>query len=83
MKVLEEGKWKMPWSMEMVCAEKECGAKLLIEEGDVLPTYNSSPARYEVVCAVCGSKLFVPPALIPLRVKTAVDKKKKWSTSDW
>lgn len=82
MKVLEEGKWKTPWSMEMVCSEKECGAKLLVEEADVKPVYNSSPAKYEAVCAVCGSKLSVPSALIPLRLKTEVDKNKMWSGSD-
>ena len=82
MKVLEEGKWKMVWSMESLCSEKECGAKLLTEEGDVSAVYDSSPAKYSALCPVCGSCLYLPVASIPLRVKVEADKKKKWSPFD-
>ncbi len=81
MKVLEEGKWKMVWSMELMCSEKECGAKLLVEEGDVKSVYDSSPAKYSAECPVCGSVLSLSPPLLPLRLKATVDKKKKWSSS--
>lgn len=82
MKVLEEGKWKMVWSMELMCSEKECGAKLLVEEGDVKSVYDSHPAKYLAQCPVCGSAFSLSPLLLPLRLKAAVDKKKKWSLSD-
>ncbi len=82
MKVLAEGKWKMLWSMEVMCSEKECGAKLLAEEGDVSAVYDSFPSKYSLVCPVCGSCLYLPPASIPLRVKAEADKKKKWSSCD-
>lgn len=83
MKVLSEGKWNMIWSMEAMCSEKECGAKLLVEEGDVKSVYDSWPAKYSAVCAVCGSELSVPAPAVPLRVKAAADKKKKWASSSW
>ena len=76
MKVLEEGKWKMVWSMELPCSEKECGAKLLAEEEDVKAVYNSSPAKYSCSCPVCGSVIYIPPSGIPLRVKAVADKSK-------
>ncbi len=82
MKVLEIGKWKIPWSMEVMCSEKEYGTNLLIEEGDVSAVYDSLPARYSLVCPVCGSCLYLPPASIPLRVKAEADKKKEWSYRD-
>lgn len=82
MKVLEEGKWKMVWSVEVPCSEKECGAKLLVEEADVKAVYDSTPAKYSSECPVCGSVLFLSSASIPLRVKAVADKKKKWSSCD-
>ena len=66
MKVLEEGKWKMLWSMEVVCHEDQCGAKLLVEEVDVKGVNFSSPAKYSCKCAVCGSVFDLPPS-DPLR----------------
>ncbi len=82
MKVLEEGKWKMAWSMEVVCSEKQCGAKLLVEESDVTAVDYSSPAKYSCECAVCGSVLNLPPAEIPLRVKAVADKGKLYRDYD-
>ncbi len=83
MKVLEEGKWKMVWSVEVPCSQKECGAKLLVEEADVAPVDYSDPAKYSCVCPVCGSEISLLASSIPLRVKKVADKKKKWSSSDW
>ena len=81
MKVLEKGKWEMPWSMEVMCAEKECGAKLLVEETDVKAVDYSSPSRYSAVCPVCCETLFVPAASLPLRVRKVADKSKKYSSA--
>ena len=84
MKVLAEGKWKKPWSMEVVCSEKDCGAKLLVEESDVKAVDNSSPADYFVKCAVCGEVVYVKAAFLPKWVKGDADKGKKyWNSGGW
>jgi hypothetical protein len=53
MKVLKEGNWKNPWSMEMVCDEHDCGATLLVEEEDVKPVDYSKKKDYYAECLVC------------------------------
>ncbi len=84
MKVLGEGKWKKPWSMEVVCAEKDCEALLLIEVADVSAVDNSSPASYSSVCMVCNSKIHLKSSSVPKWVKNASDSKKKyWSSGSW
>ena len=80
MKVLEEGKWKNPWSFEAICSEKECGAKLLVDEGDVVAKDYSR--FYSVDCPICESNIVIPGNLIPVRVKRPIDKKRKWPSYD-
>ena len=85
MKVLAEGKWKMPWSLEVVCSEKECEAKLLVDEADVKAVDYSNPASYSVLCPVCNSKSSLCESSVPKWVKWEADKKKKVSSggSSW
>lgn len=78
MKVMKEGKWNVPWSHEYACST--CEAVLLVEESDVKPTYNEM--KYHFVCCVCGKDTEVPHKDLPLRVKEALDKKRKWSSYD-
>src|SRR3989338_1414633 len=82
MKVLEEGRWKMPWSMETTCSQKQCGAKLLVEEGDVRPIdYGNG---FYAKCAICGTSVNIPVSALPLRMQIALNKKRKHSSStDW
>lgn len=80
MKILAEGKWKNPWSMEIDCSEKECGAKLLLEEGDVRAKDYSR--LYSAECPICESSIIIPGNAIPLRVKQPLDKKRKWPSCD-
>lgn len=77
MKVLKEGKWHVPWSMEMVCPESSCDATLLVEEVDLKPVDNGT--GYYSICAVCGHHVPVPAKDLPLRVKEVLDKKRKYS----
>jgi hypothetical protein len=80
MKVLKEGKWNIPWSGNATCPT--CEAELLVEEADVKPTYNHM--SYFCECAICGKVITLKAGDLPLRVKEAVDKKRKWSSSsDW
>ena len=79
MKVLKEGKWNLPWSGTFSCPT--CEAELLVEESDVKPTYNAM--SYYCECAVCGKEIPLKMKDFPLRLKEAVDKKRKWSSSDW
>ncbi len=82
MKVLEEGKWKMVWSAEMVCSEKSCEAKLLVEEADVKAVdYSSSRNDFYAVCAVCGANMNVAASALPLRMKKELNAKRKYSSS--
>lgn len=81
MKVLEEGKWKQMWSMEMVCPEKQCGAKLLVEEADVKAVNYSSRNDFYAECAVCGGSLVITSVMLPLRMSKELNKKRKYSSS--
>ena len=81
MKVLEEGKWKTPWSMEALCPEKQCGAKLLIEEGDVKPVDYASQNTFYAECPVCGTGVDIPGVVLPLRIQRMLNKKRKYSSS--
>lgn len=82
MKVLEKGKWKMPWSTEALCPQKECGAKLLVEEADVKPVDYSSRNDFVAECAICGDTIPIKVAEIPLRLQKALNKKRKYSSWD-
>lgn len=80
MKVLKEGKWNVPWTMEVDC--RTCEARLLVEEPDVKPVDNES-TKYYCVCAICGKHVDLPCKDIALRVRETVDKKRKfWSSGD-
>jgi hypothetical protein len=81
MKVLEEGKWKQVWSMEMSCSEKQCGAKLLVEEADVKPFDYSSKNDFYAECAVCGARMSITSLMLPLRMQRDLNKKRKYSSS--
>jgi len=81
MKVLKEGIWNIPWTSSESC--DTCKAELLIEEGDVKPTYNRGSSYY-FICVVCGKSNTLRTERIALRVREAVDKKRGWSSSsDW
>lgn len=78
MKVLEQGNWNNPWSSEMHCSEKNCNAKLLIEEKDVQPVHYSS--GFCAYCMVCGSSVHIPIVSLPKRVKDVAEKGRKHSS---
>lgn len=82
MKVIEKGNWDNPWSMEIRCCVSSCGAKLLVEENDVKPTYNNCSDKYYCVCMICGKSIPIVHSEIPLRVKEVVDKKRSYSYTD-
>lgn len=82
MQVLKEGKWKLPWTMEVVCLNSACEATVLVEEGDVLPTYNQS-SKYECKCVVCGRTIGLPTSQISLRVQEMANPKRQYSSSGW
>lgn len=82
MKVLEKGNWENPWSMEMNCSEKSCGAKLLVEEVDVKPVDYGSDFYAE--CMVCGQHISILKNSLPLRLAKAAEKGRKYrSSSAW
>lgn len=80
MQVLKEGKWKLPWTLEVVCTNTSCEATLLVEEGDVLPTYNQM-TKYECKCSVCGRTVNLPTNKIAPRVQEAANPKRQYSSS--
>lgn len=81
MKVLEEGKWKHVWSMEMSCPEKQCGAKLLVEEADVKPVDYSFNDDFYAECGVCGACMYITSLVLPLRLQKELNKKRKQRSS--
>lgn len=77
MKILKEGKWNLPWTMEADCPT--CEARLLVEEPDVKPTHNTM--AYFCACMICKKQINLSAKDLPLRVKEEVDKKRTWSSS--
>lgn len=78
MKVLNPGKYAV-WTLERVCTgdgngEGGCGAKLLIEEGDLYHTYSShydgsSETYITFRCCNCKCPTDVPQRLVPPHIK--------------
>lgn len=81
MKVLKEGTWKNPWSMEKVCPEKQCGAVVMVEESDLAAVDYSAYNDFYVECVVCGTKISFKPVEVPLRIQHMLNKKRKYSSS--
>ena len=79
MKIIKQGIWNVPWSGEYDCPT--CKAKLLVEEGDLKPQDNSHVTYCS--CEICGHMIVVPEKDLPLRVKEAIGKKRKWTSSAW
>ncbi len=80
MKILKEGKWHLPWTTEAVCGT--CEARLLVEEPDVKPTFDATNKFYWV-CAICGKENDLPAKELTQRVREAVEKKRRYASSDW
>lgn len=72
MKVLKEGKWNVPWTMEVTCTT--CEARLLVEEGDVR-THTYHATGFTCTCSICGKTVHLAEKDIALRVREEVEKK--------
>ena len=81
MKVLKEGTWKNPWSMEKVCPEKQCEATVMVEEPDLAAVDYSSYNDFYAECSVCGTKIKLKSEEVPLRIQYVLNKKRKYSSS--
>lgn len=79
MKVLEKGNWENPWSMEVVCEEKSCGARLLVEEKDVKPVDYS--VGFYAECMICSHHISIPKNSIPARLVRSAEKGRKYRSS--
>ena len=90
MKVLEKG---CGWSLKQVCTGKGngnggCGAKLLIERGDIYVThsydYGGGHERFfTFICPECGVKTDIPVIKLPsLVIDEALDMPKEMLYSD-
>lgn len=77
MKVIEKGKG---WSMEQICTGNGnggggCGAKLLIERGDIYLTHSydyggGHDVFYTFMCPECGAKTDIDPLKLPSLIKS-------------
>jgi hypothetical protein len=72
MKVLKEGKWHVPWTMEVDCGT--CEARLLVEEED-LKTRLYCATGFVCKCSICGKDIHLAEKDIALRVREEVEKK--------
>jgi hypothetical protein len=79
MKVLAEGKWKIPWQGERDCKTPQCGAKLLVEETDLIAIDHTD--AFGFVCPICGKTVRVPAGEIPERIKEKLNKTRKYASS--
>ncbi len=77
MKVLKEGKWNEPWTIEIICSNQACEATLEVGEQDVNAT-NQQGSRYECHCCVCGRSIQIPAERIHLRVRGLADQRRQW-----
>ncbi len=80
MKVLKTGSWLKPWSIEVECTNQDCGALLLVEEGDVKATSNSY--NFHVKCVVCNQDITLKSERISSRVRKEVEKTREWTRSN-
>ncbi len=78
MKILKEGKWKLPWIGEFSCST--CEAVLQVEESDVKPTYNKM--TYFATCTACGHPFDIPGKRLTQRLKEKLDQKREWPDRD-
>ena len=87
MKVLKKGRKQSGWAKEMICTGRGnggggCGAKLLVEEGDLFSTSSSSydgGTEYfrTFKCPECGVKTDLDSSDIPSAVWMRTDRKLK------
>jgi hypothetical protein len=90
MKVIAQGKPKKAWTTKVKCtgSRKEgCGAKLLVELGDVYKLPYEAPADaapgeevvlYAVCCPECGAETAVELPLLAPKVIERIPFKKDW-----
>ena len=86
MKVLEKGRPQKGWATEATCTGHGnggggCGAKLLVEEGDLYQTahhsYDGSSDYYTTFkCPECGVETDLPDSIVPGRVRGSLPSKR-------
>ena len=79
MKVIKTGIWNEKWEKELDCPV--CRAVVLVEEADVKAVDYSHD--FTAACCVCGHPIKVPDKDLPLRIKDALNKKRKYPSSSW
>ena len=74
MKVLEKGRPQKGWAIEQMCTGRGnkgggCGAKLLVEEGDLYKTYSQAlhetDTHVTFARAECGVETDLPNGILP------------------
>lgn len=86
MKVLKKGREQNGWSTEQICTGEGngkggCGAKLLVEQGDLFHTYRSYYDGSEDTfttfkCAQCGVKTDIKD--VPYHVTSKLVSQRQW-----
>jgi hypothetical protein len=79
MKVLKSGKWELPFNIERVCANLNCGALLSLEENDILAFDDCHDYGWK--CIVCDFTNSIEGEDIPGRITSKLDKKRRWNTA--
>ncbi len=81
MKVIEPGREQNGWATEATCTGNGnggggCGAKLLVEQGDLFKTYRNDRDGTETCitfrCCSCGVKTDLPAGSVPGNVWSTV-----------
>lgn len=78
MRVLKEGNWNDPWSVERDCPT--CKARLLVEEAD-LKAYDNSTEFY-CHCPLCKKIVPIASNLVSPRVREEAGRGRRYWSSD-
>lgn len=90
MKILEKGRPQKGWATEARCTGNGnggggCGAKLLVEQGDLFTTSSSSRDETTVYvtfrCVACGVLTDLPDHIVPASVRSALPTRAEFDCS--
>ena len=91
MKVLKKGRAQKGWATEAVCTGNGngwggCGAKLLVEEGDLYRTESHCRDETDVYttfkCPECGVETDLSDSKVPTRIQVNLTRRRPASSND-
>lgn len=80
MKILDKGKYSLPWEgYKITCSNNNCQAELLVEKSDIQARLIKSDYgnyyKYSFVCPICKNNMEIPDDNIPEVIKKEIEKR--------